>query len=136
MDREYEFRGRDCHPLDGTDLHEVAATLQQWTNGSLSRCLIQWTEEAVRESGAAPIAYFQTRVPSALPEGISGQRVEVDSNDGLVHVAEMRIIIRDHVAMLLFLIASGPQVVDEGLSGPEQIFDTKITEAIVATNAP
>ena len=34
------------------------------------------------------------------------------------------------------LIASGPQVVDEGLSRPEQIFDTKIAEAIVATNAP
>ena len=58
------------------------------------------------------------------------------SSDGLVHVAEMRIITRDHVAMLLFLIATGPQVVDEGLSGPEQIFDTKIAEAIVAANAP
>ena len=46
----------------------------------------------------------------------------------------MRIITRDHVAMLLFLIATGPQVVDEGLAGPEQIFDTKIAEAIAATD--
>ena len=124
----------DVHAL-GTDLREVADTLQQWMIWNLGSCLQQWTEESVRASGALPIGTFRARVPSALPEGISGQRVEVESNDGLVQVTEMRIIIRDHVAMLLFLLATGPQVVDDGLAGPEQIFDTKIAEAIAATAA-
>ena len=88
------------------------------------------------EPGALPIGSFRKAVPSALPDGISGQRVELEFDDGLIHVAEIRIITRDHVAMLLFLLATGPQVVDEGLAGPERIFDTKIAEAIIAANAP